>query len=270
MIPDELLELVPGCSQAQPPLRVQGLPGGQGRNEVLRIDTPEGRFVWRRRLLPLNRPGAVALTELRAHRHAAAAGLAPGVLAAAADGSWILMQHIDAQPWSVSELLGADALTRLAGRLALLHQIRVPLDLPAADAPAMARSYLGILQRRDPAAVAALQPLVRRVEQLTSRLASLGMRRALVHGDLMASNMLGPLPLLVDWEYAQVADASWDWACLLDYYPQIESALPRLLAIAGLDRPEDRERLELQRQRFALLNRLWRQAYSPPGPAGAG
>lgn len=270
MIPVELLELVPGCSPSQPPLRVQPLPGGQGRNEVLRLDTPEGRYVWRRRLLPLDRPGALALTELRAHRHAAAAGLAPPVLAAAADASWILMPYIDAAPWSADDLVRGDGLARLAGRLAQLHQIRVPADLPMADAPAMARSYLDILQRRDTKAAVQMRPLVHEVEQLTVRLAGPGLRRALVHGDLAASNMLGPAPLLVDWEYAQVADPGWDWACLLTYYPQLQAVLPRLLALAGLERPEERARLELQRQRFALLDRLWKRAYSSVPGAGAG
>jgi hypothetical protein len=62
MIPAHVLALVPGCENARPPLAVTPLQGGEGRNEVLRIDTPEGRFVWRRRLPPVDRPGAAART----------------------------------------------------------------------------------------------------------------------------------------------------------------------------------------------------------------
>src|SRR5690606_9032656 len=88
MIPPHVLAQVPGCANANPPLAIVPLPGGEGRNEVLRIDTTEGRFVWRRRLPPVDRPGAAARTELAAHRLAAAAGLAPAILRAAADASW--------------------------------------------------------------------------------------------------------------------------------------------------------------------------------------
>ncbi|HUG72527.1 MAG TPA: phosphotransferase [Steroidobacteraceae bacterium] len=270
MIPDQLLALVPGCEGSHAPLGVVPLPGGQGRNEVLRIDTSQGRFVWRHRLPPVNRPGSAALTELQAHRHAAAAGLAPKILAAAADGSWILMEHVDAPTWTVPQLAATEGLERLGSRLAMLHALEVPAELPAANAPAMALGYLAILRWRDPAAAAALEPLARRVEQVTAELAGAGQRRALVHGDLMVSNMLGPQPLLVDWEYAQASDPGWDFACLLSYYPRLEPALARLLGSAGLDDPETRSHLALQRERFALLNRLWERAYPAPGQGRTG
>jgi thiamine kinase len=264
MIPEPLMALVPGCEDARPPLAVVPLPGGQGRNEVLRIDTVQGRFVWRHRLPPLNRPGSAALNELQAHRHAAAAGLAPGVLAAAADGNWILMEHVDAPTWTEAQLATTAGLEKLGATLATLHALDAPAQVQAADAPAMAQGYMAILRWRDPAAAAALEPLLRQVELLTAELAGTGQRRALVHGDLMVSNMLGPRPLLVDWEYAQASDPVWDFACLLSYYPTLEAGLARLLGSAGVDGPESRARLVLERARFELLNRLWDRAYPAP------
>ncbi len=53
------------------------------------------------------------------------------------------------------------------------------------------------------------------------------------HGDLMVSNMLGDAPQLVDWSTAQVADPTWDMACLLAYYPGMGRYMPRLLAAAA-------------------------------------
>jgi aminoglycoside phosphotransferase (APT) family kinase protein len=263
MIPVHLLRHIPGCGDSQPPLAVEPLPGGQGRNVVVRVETGEGRFVWRQRLAPLDRPGALATTELRVHRLAAAAGLAPRVLDAAADASWILMEYVDAPPWPVAQLDESRALERLGARLARLHALDVPAELPPADAPAMARGYVERLGRRDKAAAAALQPLVDQVARLTAVLAR-SARRALVHGDLMTSNMLGASPLLVDWEYAQAADPGWDFACLLSYYPALESRVEPLLAGAGIGDGAGRERFRLERERFGLLNRLWEQAY----PAG--
>lgn len=265
MIPPELLALVPGCEQGQPPLLVDALPGGFGRNEVLRIDTLQGRFVWRRRLGALDRPGALASAELAAHRRAAAAGLAPGVVAAAADAQWILMEFVDAAPWTAAMLDDDATLERLGRRLAILHSLPQPEGVAAADAPAMASGYLAVARTRDPGAAAVLQPLADEVRRITDELAAGTQRRVLVHGDLMASNLLGPLPVLVDWEYAQLAEPAWDAACLLSYYPFLESRQERLLGSAGLDGAQVRARVTLHQRRFVLLNRLWELAYPPAG-----
>jgi thiamine kinase-like enzyme len=63
--------------------------------------------------------------------------------------------------------------------------------------------------------------------------------------------------VLIDWEYAQVADPTYDVACLLVYYPRVESHLEVLLGAAGLDSIADRAALTLQRELFGCLNRLW-------------
>ncbi|HWL61972.1 MAG TPA: aminoglycoside phosphotransferase family protein [Steroidobacteraceae bacterium] len=265
MIPPELLALVPGCEQGQPPLLVDALPGGFGRNEVLRIDTLQGRFVWRRRLGALDRPGAHATAELAAHRRAAAAGLAPGVVVAAADGGWILMEFVDAAPWTEAALDDDTAIEQLGRRLAILHSLPVPAGVVAADAPAMADGYLAVTRTRDQAVASAQQSLANEIRQITDDLAADTQRSVLVHGDLMASNLLGPLPVLVDWEYAQLAEPAWDLACLLSYYPFLEARQDRLLGSAGLDDAHTRARVKLQCRRFLLLNRLWELAYPSPG-----
>jgi hypothetical protein len=73
----------------------------------------------------------------------------------------------------------------------------------------------------------------------------------------------GQQPLLVDWEYAQRADPTWDVACLLTYYPSLEPRLKPLLAALGLASARDRQILSLQRRLFEALNRLWQ--HSQPG-----
>lgn len=263
MIPAHVLMQVPGCADGRAPLAVVPLPGGEGRNEVMRIDTTEGRFVWRRRLPPVNRPGSQAQAELAAHRHAAAAGYAPAVLRAAPDGSWMLMEYLEDRPWSEADLTDAVAVERLGERLAGLHALSPPDGVTPADAAAMAQGYVERLRQRDPRATREIEPLLRRVQELGAELADLDRRRALVHGDLSVGNLLGEMPWLVDWEYAQATHPSWDWACLLCYYPRLEAHLDRLLGPAGADTAGNRALLALQRERFGLLNRLWARAYPP-------
>jgi thiamine kinase-like enzyme len=77
------------------------------------------------------------------------------------------------------------------------------------------------------------------------------------HGDLQLGNMLGPEPMLIDWEYAQLVDPTYDIACLLTYYPLMEPQLPRLMESAGLSCAGDQAALALQRQRFDCLDQLW-------------
>lgn len=262
MIPAEVLARVPGCEDGTAPLHAVLLPGGEGRNDVLRIETSQGRFVWRRRLGEVDRPGARAQTELLAHRVAAAAGLAPAVLAAAEDASWLLMEYVNARPWSEAELERDDGIEQLGHKLAQLHALQAPPELPEADAPQMARGYLQMLSRRDARGAEAARPVLERIEALGEALAASHPRRALVHGDLTTSNVLGRPPVLVDWEYAQAADPSWDCACLLNYYPRLQTQRERLAQSMGQGDAASRERLELQQERFALLHRLWDRAYS--------
>ena len=70
---------------------------------------------------------------------------------------------------------------------------------------------------------------------------------------------------MVDWEYAQAADPTWDLACLLSYYPALAPFMNFLLDAAGCAGPAAQTRLRLQRARFTLLNRLWEAAYPAAG-----
>ncbi len=256
MIPAEVLASIPGCEAGRPPLDVQPLPGGRGCNQVLRIDTSQGRFVWRRRHAPIDRPGSRAADELLAQRAAAAAGFAPAIIAAQPQGQWLLMEFVDALQWTSERLYTSAGIEAVAQRLAGLHALDVPEGLTEVDATEIARGYLTQLAPVAPKEVIDLGPLLARIEALGRRLSNNGAGLVLNHGDLTVTNMLGKLPLLVDWEYTQLADRSWDLACLLGYYPGLDALAPRLLASYGLP-PGERERLALQRERFELLNRLW-------------
>ena len=80
------------------------------------------------------------------------------------------------------------------------------------------------------------------------------------HGDLNANNFFGPVPMLVDWEYAQLADPIYDLACLSVYYPGLRLRRGELLGTAGITDANGAVRLRLHVQLFDCLNRLWEQA----------
>jgi thiamine kinase len=263
MIPAHLAALIPGCEEGAAPQLVQPLPGGRGCNLVHRVDTDAGRFVLRQRQAPLDRPGSRAMTELRCQMAAAAAGLAPRIIQAAMDGSWLLMEYIDAPVWTENTLLSREGVERLGVRLAQLHALPAPTQVASFDALEVAGGYLQQLQAAQPAVVAQYQPLLSRLQELSRRLDAMALPTVLNHGDLQAANMLGDAPLFIDWEYAQLVDPTYDIACLLTYYPALEPQLPGLLDCADLHYPAATEALTLQRERFACLNRLWEAVNSP-------
>ena len=66
--------------------------------------------------------------------------------------------------------------------------------------------------------------------------------------------------MLVDWEYAQLADPVYDLACLSVYYPGLRPRSEELLGSTGITDADGAVRLRLHAQLFDSLNRLWEQA----------
>lgn len=257
MIPAHLAALIPGCEEGVAPQSVQPLPGGRGCNLVLRVDTEAGRFVLRQRQPPLNRPGSAALTELRCQMAAAAAGIAPRIIQAAMDGSWLLMDFIEGAPWTDDQLLSDAGVEEIGLRLAQLHGLPAPRGVLPLDAGEIAEGYMQQLMDRDLQLGTGYLPQLERVHELSRAISALALPAVLNHGDLQPGNMLGAGPILVDWEYAQFTDPTYDIACLLTYYPALEAKLAHLMRAAGLRHSTDLEALALQRERFACLNQLW-------------
>jgi aminoglycoside phosphotransferase (APT) family kinase protein len=260
VIPASILRRIPGCAGGEAPLRVQMLRGGRNVNRNLRIDTRAGRFVLRQRIREGPRPGADSLREVACHRTAAAAGVAPAVLDAAPDGRWILMDYIEGGMWTPMQLQAAQGLRALGARLQRLHAITPPGGLAAFDPVSIATGQAQAILGRDPAAAAQVDTLVARTQQLAVDCAAFAAMPVTTHGDLNASNLIGPVPMLVDWEYAQLADPIYDLACLCVYYPGLRLRDGELLRAAGITEANATVRLRLHAELFASLNRLWEQA----------
>jgi Phosphotransferase enzyme family len=199
-----------------------------------RIDTRVGRFVLRQRIREGPRPGADPLREVACHRAAAAAAVAPAVLDAAPDGSWILMDYVEGGMWTPPRLQAPEGLRTLGACLQRLHAIMPPKGLSAFDPVSIATGQAQAILERDPAAAAQVNALVARTRQLALDCAAFAVTPVTTHGDLNASNLIGPVPMLVDWEYAQLADPVYDLACLSVYYPGLRLRGGELLGTAGI------------------------------------
>jgi aminoglycoside phosphotransferase (APT) family kinase protein len=122
-----------------------------------------------------------------------------------------------------------------------------------------------VILERDPAAAAQVGALVARTQQLAVDCAAFAATPVTTHGDLNASNLIGSLPMLVDWEYAQLADPVYDLACLSVYYPGLRPRAGELLGAAGITDANATVRLRLHAKLFESLNRLCEQAQALRG-----
>jgi len=111
-----------------------------------------------------------------------------------------------------------------------------------------------------PGEAAVLLKLLRRAESILAAAPATAPRALrIIHNDLHHTNLIegGRSPILVDWEYAAVADPLYDLGCLLAYYPQAESHAARLLATTGLNVHASVDELTDIAWIYVLLSYLW-------------
>jgi aminoglycoside phosphotransferase (APT) family kinase protein len=182
------------------------------------------------------------------------------VLDTAPDGSWILMDYVEGGMWTPPRLQAPEGLCTLGSRLQRLHAITPATELAVFDPVSIATGQAHAILDRDPASAAQVNALVACTRQLAVDCAAFAVTPVTTHGDLNASNLIGPVPMLVDWEYAQLADPVYDLACLSVYYPGLRLRGGELLGTAGITDVNGALRLRLHAQLFDSLNRLWEQA----------
>ncbi len=187
----------------------------------------------RRCVLRLPSRGAVALldieTEARAMRAAAAAGLAPPVVAVDAEAG-ILLTEYRVMPWRGDAPRLTANIGRIARVLRALHAIDV--DLPQFVAERIAGEYLGAL-----AATARVLPSVERawadeLVRLSRKFDERHSPAVFCHNDLVADNVLdnGHELLLIDFEYAVRSSPLLDLASLAGMNDYTVSQCRELLA----------------------------------------
>jgi thiamine kinase len=252
---ESALARVPG---ALGEVRRTELLGGLG-NTTWRVSTREGVFAVRLHAPWATSPGIDRGREARLQEAAAVAGLAPNIVAADPAGRFLVTEFVDGAIWQRQDMASLGQLRRLSRRLSMLH---------ALPAPAVAPFDLGELLEAQAAHVVGLAPqdwmvlrdLMRRAKDILGDVAAAGRRPCIVHNDLYHANLIGEKPIILDWEYAAVADPLSDLACLLAYYPEARCHIPLLLEESGLDAALAGQLQDLAWV-YMLISWLWYRRY---------
>ena len=251
----EALAQVPGAGAAGD-IEVQALAGGT-TNATFRVRTGQGAYVVR-----LHEPvtadlGVDRRREALLHATAAAAGLAPRVLAADPGGRYLVTEFLDGTPWRAADMEDEARLQVLAQTLLELHGLAAPA-VPALDLAALLERHVAQLATQDAAAAQELRPQLARARAILARQADAARPACIVHGDLTHSNLIGhDRPRLIDWEYAAVGDPLADLACLVAYYPRALTHGVTLLRGCALSGSANLAALEDLAWVYHLLSNLW-------------
>jgi aminoglycoside phosphotransferase (APT) family kinase protein len=269
--PAAALALVPGYVPDDAQQRIGRLSGGSV-NDLWRVDTARGSYALRLDGAAWRRPGVDRRRELRLHRAAAAAGIAPRIVACSPARDVLVLEYLPARSWRAADYAEPQQLRRLALLLRRLHTLPAPRgQLPVFDPLAIAHSYA----RSRGVAVARARPAIRQLLQdivaAQAQLARSTRAPVIVHGDPLQGNVLddGQRLWLIDFEYAQLADPIYDLAAVLACYPRAELWAAMLLTAAGLAGAGLHRQLTAAVRVHAALGQLWRYARGEPLDSGA-
>jgi aminoglycoside phosphotransferase (APT) family kinase protein len=261
VIPEAALAAVPGCEPGAPPPRVVPLAGG-ALNRSFRVETRAGVFVLR-----LNLPagdarvlGVDRCAEATAQRHAARWGLAPRVIAAAADHAYLVSEYVPGEVATAAQLGAPEGLARLGATLARLRAVPLP---PLPRGPTLierARMLAGQALARVPVAAAAVGASMEAAERGWAE-AGQGAVACLVHSDPNPGNVVLVADpghaVLLDWEYAHVGAPLQDPAAWLHSCPALRGRERQLLRASGLETQADEVMLRGMAAVYAALEHTW-------------
>jgi aminoglycoside phosphotransferase (APT) family kinase protein len=211
MIPESLMQYVPGCENGDAPYS-QELIGGGKVNRSFLVRTRRGRFVVRLNESAASDPGLDRERELALHGAAANAGIAPHIVYAAPDHSCLMTDFVDGRLWTPHYFTRMRDLRSLGQRLRALQAVPAP-DVERFDPLVAARRYADIIVRADPDEAGRIQFLLAHGAEALARSGSAKRAQSIVHSDLHHGNVLtADRVYFIDWEYAQVGDPLLDLA----------------------------------------------------------
>jgi thiamine kinase len=151
--------------------------------------------------------------EVRVLERAGGAGLAPRLVYSDAGGTVVVARWVSGRPWVSQESTQAANIRSVAALLRRVHALPVPAPPRVVNPLQWIAIYSTALsQRSAPACDPALRTAaVNRAQQIAEPPLVTGV---LCHSDLHAMNLIRGAEslILLDWEYAHVADPLWDLA----------------------------------------------------------
>ena len=213
--------------------------------------------------------------ECRVLRGASAAGLAPRIRECLPQHGIVVADWVDGRPWTAAETGQSTAIEAMADLLRRVHALVIPTPARIMNAGSWIDLYSESAVRRDARRSPAALQLRSSAEQRLQELAALApVVPVLCHSDLHRLNIVCTAshcrPVLLDWEYAHVADGSWDlagWAANNDWTGG--EALGLLAAY--LQRPPEAveiRRLQAQIWLYDYVCLLWSDVYVERCAAG--
>jgi thiamine kinase-like enzyme len=202
--------------------------------------------------------------EVRVLERAANAGLAPRLVYCDLDAAVLLSRWVEGRSWVSTEAAAPANLERIAALLRRVHAIAVPMPARQVTPLRWIEIYAEALSRRPSASI---DPALRSAA-LSRAQALLELPRAagvVCHSDLHPLNLIegDDSLILLDWEYAHVADPLWDlagWCANNNLASEIQwSLLARYLGSAPILSEWHRFRVLLALYDYVCL--LWSRLY---------
>ena len=192
----------------------------------------------------LNRADSASLgidraSELALVQAAAAAGLAPPVVASDLQRGVLVLRYVEGRTWTAEDARMPVNLGRLAQVVSRLHDIAPPSQVRRRSfreqAERLERVCGGTQIAPDPVLAQRARPVFTRLDAANPRL-------TLCHDDLHHLNVVddGERLVLIDWEYGGLGDPAFDLASVIVYH-ELDAAGRRPL-LDAYDRSDPRER----------------------------
>jgi len=208
--------------------------------------------------------------ECRVLVQAAAAGLAPAVAHCDPTGGMVVAEWASGRAWTADEACARPNARAMAGLLRRVHALPVPHPARIMDPRSWIDLYASASRRGGLPAASRSRELRAAADACLDRLAALPQAGSvLCHGDLHRHNLLvADRLILLDWEYAHVADPFWDLAGWISNNDWTQAAAAELLA-AYLERsaaPAESERLSLLSWLYDYVCLAWSELYLSQSP----
>ncbi len=208
--------------------------------------------------------------ECRVLAQAAAAGLAPAIAHCEPARGILIAEWVSGRAWTADEARALPNARTMAGLLRRVHALPVPHPARIMGPRSWIEHYAAASRRSGVPAAGRSSELRAAADMRLDRLARLPQPGSvLCHGDLHRLNLqVADRLILLDWEYAHVADPFWDLAGWISNNDGTDAVAAALLA-AYLGRtaaPAEAERLSLLAWIYDYVCLVWSELYLSQRP----